>query len=163
MMKKATLAALVAALFVGVVAVKQFHRRPAAPTATQSGSGAACAGSVPSSTPVATGDTANERALAQAKAEHKPVVLSFRSNSCRPCVAMGRVLGELKPKYGDRVAFVDVSLDDTTPDAKLIQQHEVRVKPTTVVLTKDGNLADTHIGLWPAAELSQRLDALAGR
>mgnify|MGYP002350877627 FL=1 len=76
---------------------------------------------------------------------------------------MGQVLAELKPKYGDRVALIDVSLDEGTPDMRLIEQHQVRAKPTTVLLTRRGDLADTHVGLWPAEELSPRLDDLLSR
>ena len=146
-MKKSTLGVAIILVFVVLVAAKQFVK----PNSGAPGTAA------PTST--ATGTPA-EQALAAAKSAHQPVVLAFRSNSCRPCVAMGKVLAELKPKYGDRVAIIEVSLDEGTPDMKLIEEHQIRVKPTTVLLTKNGDLAENHVGLWPADELAKRLDDL---
>lgn len=149
-MKKSTLGVAIIVVFVALVAAKQLR---------QPGSGAP--GTTAAAT--ATSGTPAEQALAAAKAAGQPVVLAFRSNSCKPCVAMGEVLAELKPKYGDRVAIIDVSLDEGTPDTKLIEEHGIRVKPTTVVLTKNGDLAENHVGLWPADELGRRLDDLVAR
>ncbi|MBI5834672.1 MAG: hypothetical protein HZB16_20425 [Armatimonadetes bacterium] len=143
-MRKSALGVGIIVAFVALVAARQLM-------STGGSSSAASAG------------TPAERAIVAAKAAQQPVVLAFRSNSCRPCVAMGQVLAELRPRYGDRVAIIDVSLDEGTPDVKLIEAHQIRTKPTTVLLTKNGDLAETKIGLWPAAELAKRLDDLVSR
>ena len=142
-MRKTSLAALIVVAFVLLVAVRQAQRpAPTAPTATT---------------------TPAEQVLARALADHQPAVISFRSATCIPCKAMAKIVSELRPRYNGRVAIVDVSLDDDSPDGRLIEKYQIRVKPTTVVLTRSGELADTHIGVWPADELSRRLDDLVSR
>jgi len=142
-MKNTTVAGLVIVLFVAVVAVRQVGRAGQAP--------------------VPTGGTAAEQAIAKARAARQPVVLSFRSKTCKPCVAMAAVVAELRPKYAGRVAVIDISLDDDTPDMKLVEQYQIAVKPTTVVLTAAGEMAETRVGVWRAEELSRRLDDMLGR
>lgn len=104
--------------------------------------------------------TAAEQAIAQAKAEGQPVLISFRSDSCIPCQAMGLTLMEVKPRFAGRVAFVDVSLEPDTPDLALCQQYRVRVKPTTVFLGRDGQPVGEEIGALPAVAVAARLDEL---
>ncbi|MBI5834669.1 MAG: hypothetical protein HZB16_20410 [Armatimonadetes bacterium] len=109
-----------------------------------------------------TGPTAAEQALVAAKAARQPVLLSFRSASCIPCRAMDRIVTELRPKYAGRIAFVDVSLDEDSPDEALIARYDIRIKPTTFVVNGIGAVVETKIGVWPAEQLAARLDALLG-
>lgn len=107
--------------------------------------------------------TAAEQAIAVARAAGQPVLLSFRSDSCIPCRAMGDILSEVRPKYEGRVAFVDISLEPDTPDLNLITEHQIQVKPTTILLAADGTVLETKLGVWEPAELAARLDRIASR
>ncbi len=111
----------------------------------------------------ATAGTAAEQAIAAARAAGQPVLLSFRSDSCIPCRAMGDILNEMRPKYQGRVAFVDVSLEPDTPDMNLITEHQIQVKPTTILMAADGTVLETKLGVWEPAELAARLDRIASR
>lgn len=107
--------------------------------------------------------TPAEQAIAAARAEGRPALLSFRSSSCIPCKAMGDILAEIRPKYEGRVAFVDISLEPDTPDMALCEQYQIRVKPTTILLAGDGTVIETKLGVWEPAELAARLDQVASR
>jgi len=111
----------------------------------------------------AVGGTAAEQAIAAARAEGRPALLSFRSNSCIPCKAMGDILAEIRPRYEGRIAFVDISLEPDTPDMELCETYQIRVKPTTILLAGDGTVLETRLGVWEAAELTVRLDQAASR
>ena len=113
-------------------------------------------------TMAATGPTKAEQALAAAKAARQPVLLSFRSSACIPCVAMDKIVAELRPKYAGRVAFVDVSLDEDSPDEALMERYAIRVKPTTFIVSGVGAVVETKLGVWPAEQIAARLDALLG-
>jgi len=110
----------------------------------------------------AASSTAAEQAIAAARAAGRPALLSFRSNSCSPCKAMGDILNDVRPKYEDRVAFVDISLEPDTPDMALCETYQIQVKPTTILLAGDGAVLETKLGVWEPAELSARLNQAAG-
>ncbi len=75
---------------------------------------------------------------------------------------MGDILNDVRPKYEDRVAFVDISLEPDTPDMALCETYQIQVKPTTILLAGDGAVLETKLGVWEPAELSARLNQAAG-
>lgn len=101
-----------------------------------------------------------QEALARAKAAGLPVVLSFRSSSCIPCVAMDRILAELRPRFAERVVFVDVSLDPERLDWKLLDRYGIRVKPTTFLLNGRGGVVTERLGVWEPEALAAELEKL---
>lgn len=107
--------------------------------------------------------TAAEQAIAAAQAAGRPALLSFRSNSCIPCKAMGDILAEIRPKYEGRIDFVDISLEPDTPDMALCERYQIQVKPTTILLAGDGTILETKLGVWEPAQLTARLDQAASR
>ncbi len=146
---------ILAAVLLAIVVLVALKQPPRDQPAAADSAGAPAA-------PAAGGTTA-EQAIARARAAGQPVLLSFRSNSCIPCKAMGVVLAELRPKYEGRVAFIDVSLEPDTPDMNLILQHQIQAKPTTVVLASSGEVVESKMGVWEAPELAARLDGLVSR
>lgn len=149
-MKNALLTVAIGAAFIALLVMKPANQ----PTAEATGAESRAA-------VVSTGPTSAEQLLAQAKAEQRPVMLSFRSQGCAPCEAMTAIVGELRPRHAAKVAIIDISLDHDSPDAALIGAYGIRVKPTTILLDTAGEPVETKIGVWPAEELEARLKTLA--
>ncbi|MBN2840528.1 MAG: hypothetical protein JXP37_06215 [Coriobacteriia bacterium] len=63
------------------------------------------------------------------------------------------------PEYEGRVAFVDAVTSDPGSGA-VTDRYAVRVIPTSVFIGADGQVAETVVGAFDAAEMRARLDAL---
>jgi hypothetical protein len=63
------------------------------------------------------------------------------------------------PEYEGRVVFVDAVTSDPGSGA-VTDRFAVRVIPTSVFIGTDGEVAETVVGAFDAAEMRTRLDAL---
>ncbi|MDR1327468.1 MAG: thioredoxin family protein [Heliobacteriaceae bacterium] len=72
-------------------------------------------------------------------ASGQPQVIKFASDMCIDCQKMSKVFKELKPKYGDRIAFVDINVQDNNPGTtSMIKKYNVTLVPTIILLSSDG-------------------------
>lgn len=83
-----------------------------------------------------------------------PVVVDFWAQWCGPCKALAPIIEELAQKYGDKVKFVklDVDQNPNTPP-----KFGVRGIPT-LILFKDGQVKATQVGLLSKGDLAQFID-----
>ena len=83
-----------------------------------------------------------------------PVVVDFWAQWCGPCKALAPIIEELAQKYGDKVKFVklDVDQNPNTPP-----KFGVRGIPT-LILFKDGQVKATQVGLLSKSDLAQFID-----
>lgn len=72
-------------------------------------------------------------------------VLIFNAKWCEPCKDMADVVAEAKKRFGDRVRFIEIDVDDPANE-KLVEQYSVSPVPTVVFLRPDGQVADYSIG-----------------
>lgn len=79
----------------------------------------------------------------------KPVLVDFWAEWCGPCKALAPILDEVAGELGDAVKVVKVNIEDApqTPG-----QYGIRGVPTLMVF-KNGEIADTHIGALPKDQL----------
>ncbi|HEY9869984.1 MAG TPA: alpha/beta fold hydrolase [Candidatus Obscuribacterales bacterium] len=78
-------------------------------------------------------------------AERQPTVLVFNAGWCEPCQDMTSVIEQAKARFGQRVRFIMVDVDDPSND-ELVEQYAVSPVPTVVFLRADGQVADYSVG-----------------
>ena len=82
-----------------------------------------------------------------------PVLVDFWADWCGPCKAIAPALEEIAGEMSDSlsVAKLDVDSNPSTP-----AKYGIRGIPT-LILFKDGKVADTKVGALPKAKLSEWL------
>ncbi len=83
------------------------------------------------------------------------VLVDFWAEWCGPCKAIGPALEEIAGELKGRVVVAKVNIDDNpmTPTT-----YRVRGIPT-LILFKDGKLADTRVGGLPKSQLKAWVEA----
>ena len=85
------------------------------------------------------------------------LMVDFWAEWCGPCRAVAPVLEELARESAGRVTLAKVNVDE---NPGLAARYEVRSIPT-ILLVKQGRIADRVIGAVPKARLREKLDALS--
>ncbi len=82
-----------------------------------------------------------------------PVVVDFWAPWCGPCKAIAPILEELASEMGDSVKICKVNVDN---NSEIAGKFEIRAIPTILVF-KDGAVADTIVGLASKDDLKAKL------
>ncbi len=80
----------------------------------------------------------------------EPVVVDFWAEWCGPCKMIAPALEEIATEMGDKVKIAKVNIDE---NPELAAQFGVRSIPT-LMLFKDGQVADMKVGAAPKTALS---------
>ena len=83
-----------------------------------------------------------------------PVLVDFWAEWCGPCRLVGPTVEELADDYAGRVKVAKVNVDES-PQAAM--RFGIRSIPTLMVF-KDGALAETTVGVQPKGQLAELLD-----
>ncbi len=100
------------------------------------------------STVASTTDTTFEQEVLNSD---KPVLVDFWAEWCGPCKQLAPVLSSVAESMGDDVKVVKVNIDEN-PETPT--KYGVRGIPTLMVF-KNGELADTKVGALPASQLEE--------
>ena len=82
-----------------------------------------------------------------------PVIVDFWAPWCGPCKAIAPILDELSIELGDSVKICKVNIDN---NSEIASKYEIRAIPT-ILIFKDGAVADTVVGLPSKDDLKVKL------
>ena len=82
-----------------------------------------------------------------------PVVVDFWAPWCGPCKNIAPILEELAEELGDAVKICKVNVDN---NSEIASKYEIRAIPT-ILIFKDGTVADTVVGLTSKDDLKAKL------
>lgn len=105
-------------------------------------------------------------------AGEKPLFVNFWATWCPPCVGEMPAIEAMYKKYGDRIGFAAISVDDSVADArkmigergmtvpvytgdlnKISQDYSIDAIPRSILIGTDGTIIAEHLGGMSEAEL----------
>lgn len=89
----------------------------------------------------------------QEEVKNGTVVVDFWAAWCGPCKMLGPVISDLSEELNDKAKFVKVNVDENPVTAS---QYKIASIPTVLVF-KEGNIAETLVGFRPKAALKEVL------
>ncbi|HRG63653.1 MAG: thioredoxin TrxA [Neisseriales bacterium] len=84
-----------------------------------------------------------------------PVLVDFWAEWCGPCRMIAPILDDLSQEYAGRLKIVKVNVDENSVSAAT---YGVRGIPT-LLLFKNGELAETKVGALPKGQLAAFIDS----
>jgi thioredoxin 1 len=85
-----------------------------------------------------------------------PVLVDFWAPWCGPCKMISPIVEELAGDYEGKIKVAKINVDD---NQELASQFGIRGIPT-VMIFKDGEVANSFVGLRPKEDLASALEAV---
>ena len=81
------------------------------------------------------------------------------TTTCGACKLAKPVIDELKKEYGEKIEFIEYSLNDPEQRAKA-DKYETRMVPAFIIMDSDGNEVFKHEGVLPKSVLEYQIKHL---
>ena len=88
-----------------------------------------------------------------------PTVIDFYASWCQPCKKLEQDMGTISQRYGDKVNFMRVDVDDPK-NQKMVDQYEISPIPTVIFLNADGEVVDYSIGYSGEKSISRGIEKI---
>lgn len=82
------------------------------------------------------------------------VIVDFWASWCGPCKMLGPVIEELSEELSDKADFLKLNVDDNPVTANVFRISSI----PTVIIFKDGKIAETLVGFRPKAAIKSILE-----
>ena len=86
---------------------------------------------------------------------NKVAVVDFWAEWCGPCRLVGPIIEELAKDYDGKVIVGKMNVDD---NQEIPMKYGIRSIPTILIL-KNGEIVDKHVGTTTKAALTQKIEA----
>ena len=87
--------------------------------------------------------------------KNTPVLVDFWAEWCGPCKAIAPILDSIASEMGDKISIKKINIDEN-PQAPA--NFSIRSIPT-MILFKDGSMADAKIGMGSEADLKNWINS----
>ena len=98
---------------------------------------------------------ANFQEKVMVSSKNKPVLVDFWAEWCGPCKAIAPILDNIALDMGDKISIKKINIDEN-PQAPA--NFSIRSIPT-MILFKDGSMADAKIGMGSEADLKNWINS----
>jgi thioredoxin 1 len=88
----------------------------------------------------------------------KPVLVDFWAEWCMPCRMLAPTIDELAEQYAGKIKVGKV---DTDANRETATSYQINAIPT-VILFKNGEIAQKFVGVTPKKQFEQAIDAVVG-
>lgn len=83
----------------------------------------------------------------------KPVIVDFYADWCEPCKMMSPIIDEIAETLGEKVTVGKINVDE---NQDIAMEYGVMSIPT-IIIFKDGNVANTFVGVRDKNEIINEL------
>lgn len=95
----------------------------------------------------------DEEKIEYKKVEKRIVLMDFAAEWCAPCRMQDPIIEDLKNKFGDKVEFKKIDVDE---NGELADKYVIRAVPT-LIIEKDGEIFKKYVGVTSLRELEKTI------